>query len=162
MDFQFCSVAIEKPEEINFILGQSHFIKTVEDIYEAMVNSVPGARFGVAFCEASADTAIRVDGTDPEMMELARINAEAIACGHVFVVFMKDSFPINYLRAIKQVPEVCNIFCATANPTDIIIASNERGRGVMGIIDGQRSKGVEDPDQKIRRHEFLRNIGYKR
>ncbi len=162
MDIQLSSVPIEKPEEINFILGQSHFIKTVEDIYEAMVNSVPGAKFGVAFCEASADTAIRVDGTDEEMIELARTNALNLSCGHVFIVFMKDSFPINYLRAIKQVPEVCSIFCATANPTDVIVAENQRGRGIMGVIDGNKSAGIESDEQKEWRHGFLRTIGYKK
>jgi adenosine/AMP kinase len=154
-------VAIEKPEDVNFILGQSHFIKTAEDVYEAMVNSVPGAKFGLAFCEASGDRLLRLEGNDPEMLELAKKNALAIGAGHSFIVFMKDAFPVNVLGAIKDVPEVCNIFCATANPTQVVIAESEQGRGILGVIDGQTPKGVEDAKGKEWRKDFLRKIGYK-
>ena len=159
---ELTTVAIEKPEDVNFILGQSHFIKTVEDVYEAMVNSVPGVKFGVAFCEASGDCLIRVDGNDDEMKALATKNAQAISAGHTFIVFMRDAFPLNCLGAIKQVPDVCGISCATANPTDVVIAENERGRGIMGVIDGEKSKGVEGPEGVQWRHDLLRKFGYKR
>jgi adenosine/AMP kinase len=154
-------VAIEKPEDVNFILGQSHFIKTAEDVYEAMVNSVPGAKFGLAFCEASGDRLLRLEGNDPEMLELAKKNALAIGAGHSFIVFMKDAFPVNVLGAIKDVPEVCNIFCATANATQVVIAESEQGRGILGVIDGRPPKGVEDAKGKDWRRGFLRKIGYK-
>ncbi len=155
-------VDIEKPEEVNVVLGQSHFIKTVEDVYEAMVNSVPGIKFGVAFCEASADRLIRYDGTDEEMTKLAVENAKKIAAGHVFVIFLRDAYPINVLRAIKNVPEVCRIFAATANPLQVVVAETGLGRGVIGVIDGLTPVGVEDEEKKRIRHEFLRKIGYKR
>ena len=155
------SVKIEKPAEINFILGQTHFIKTVEDIHEAMVSSVPGAEFGLAFCEASGACLIRSSGTDDEMIELARKNAEAIGAGHSFIIFIRDSFPINFLNSIKMVPEVCHIFCATANETEVIIAENDKGRGILGVIDGERPKGVEGDEDKKWRYDLLRKFGYK-
>ncbi len=155
------SVRIEKPAEINFILGQSHFIKSVEDLHEAMVTSLPGAKFGIAFCEASGACLIRYSGTDDEMIELAKKNASAIGAGHTFIIFIKDSFPINYLNAIKDVPEVCTIFCATANDVDVVVAENERGRGILGVIDGEKPKGIEDEDGKKWRYEILRKFGYK-
>lgn len=154
-------VDIEKPEEINFILGQSHFIKTVEDIHEALVTSVPGIKFGLAFCEASGARKIRRTGTDPEMIELAVKNAERIAAGHTFIIFLKNAYPINVLNAVKRVPEVVNIFCATANPTQVVIAETEKGRGILGVIDGQTPVGVENEEDVKWRLEFLRKIGYK-
>lgn len=155
-------VKINNPEELNIIIGQSHFIKTAEDIYEAMVNSVPGIKFGVAFCEASVNRLVRVEGTDEELKKLAAENAYAISAGHSFFIVMRDTFPINVLRAIKQVPEVCSIFCATANAVQVIIAENEQGRGILGVIDGQPPVGIEDPEDEQKRREFLRNIGYKK
>ncbi|MDR3554929.1 MAG: adenosine-specific kinase [Syntrophobacteraceae bacterium] len=156
------SVKIEKPEEINFILGQTHFIKSVEDIHEALVCTVPGIRFGLAFCEASGKCLIRWSGTDPEMIELARKNALAISAGHSFLIFLGPGFfPVNVLNTIKMVPEVCRIFCATANPTEVIIAKTELGRGIMGVVDGFAPKGVEDQDEINWRKDLLRKIGYK-
>ena len=158
-------VEIEKPAEINFILGQTHFIKSVEDLYEAMVN-VPNAKFGIAFCEASGKCLIRYDGNDEEMIKLAIKNAEKIAAGHTFIIFMKNCYPINVLNAIKNVAEVCKIYCATANPTKVLIyetkIGNETGRAIIGIVDGYKSKGVEGEEDKKERHEFLRKIGYKK
>jgi len=159
---QISSVKIEKPEEINFILGQSHFIKTVEDIHEVLVNSVPGIKFGLAFCEASGACLVRWSGTDAAMIELARKNALAIGAGHSFIVFLGSGFyPINVLNAIKQVPEVCRIFCATANPVEVILAQSEQGQGILGVIDGQSPLGVEDEAGIAWRTGFLRKIGYK-
>ena len=155
------TVKIDKPADINFILGQSHFIKTVEDLHEAAVSSVPGIKFGIAFCEASGDCLIRLSGNDKEMTELAKKNASAIGAGHTFIIFMKDAFPINILGAIRNVPEVCTIFCATANPVEVIIAENDQGRGIMGVIDGEKPKGVEDDEGKAWRHDILRKFGYK-
>ena len=155
------TIKIENPDELNLILGQSHFIKTVEDIYEAMVNTVPGVKFGVAFCEASMQCLVRHTGTDDDLTELARKNAYNLSAGHSFIVFMKDIFPINVLNAIKNVREVCRIFCATANPVEVIVAESEQGRGILGVIDGFFSKGIEtEEDIKVRK-ELLRNIGYK-
>lgn len=155
------TVPIEKPEDINFILGQSHFIKTVEDLHEVMVNAVPGIKFGIAFCEASGPALVRWSGNDDEMTELAKKNAFNLSCGHSFIVFMKDAFPLNVLNAVKDLNLVCSVYCATANPTEVVIAENETGRGIMGVIDGLKSKGIEgDEDQKWRK-EFLRKIGYK-
>ena len=154
-------VKIEKPEEINLILGQSHFIKTVEDIHEVMVTSVPGAKFGLAFCEASGACLVRASGTDEELLELAKNNALALSAGHAFIIFMRDSYPINFLNAIKNVPEVCRVFCATANPVEVVIAETEQGRGILGVIDGFRSKGIEAEDDITWRKGFLRMIGYK-
>ena len=154
-------VSIEKPEEINFILGQTHFIKTVEDVYEAMVNAVPGAKFGVAFCEASGPCLVRYTGTDDEMIELAKKNAFILSAGHSFIVFMKGMFPVNVLNAIKNVPEVCRIFCATANPVQVVRATTEQGSGIMGVIDGASPKGVENENDKSARKALLRRFGYK-
>jgi len=158
-------VAIEKPDDMNFILGQSHFIKTVEDVYEALVN-VPGAKFGLAFCEASGPRLVRSDGNDEELQKLAIDNAQRIGTGHSFIIFLRDCFPINVLNAIKNVPEVCRIFCATANPTKVLVAESdnagETGRGILGVIDGFTPKDVEDDDEVMERKEFLRTIGYKR
>lgn len=155
------TIKIENPDGLNLILGQSHFIKTVEDIYEAMVNTVPGVKFGVAFCEASMQCLVRHTGTDDDLTELARKNAYNLSAGHSFIVFMKDIFPINVLNAIKNVREVCRIFCATANPVEVIVAESEQGRGILGVIDGFPSKGIEtEEDIKVRK-ELLRNIGYK-
>lgn len=154
-------VKIEKPDDLNFILGHSHFIKTVEDVYEAMVNAVPGAKFGVAFCEASGPCLVRYTGTDDELVELAKKNASNIAAGHSFIVFMKGMFPVNVLNAIKQVPEVCRVFCATANPVDVIIAETDQGRGILGVIDGFASKGIETDDDIQARKSLLRKFGYK-
>jgi adenosine/AMP kinase len=155
------TVKIEKPMEINLILGQSHFIKTVEDLHEAAVSSVPGIKFGVAFCEASGDRLIRLSGNDDEMLELARKNAEAIGAGHSFIIFMKDAFPINLLNAVKNVPEVCRIYCATANEVEVVVGETDQGRGILGVIDGESPLGVEDEEGKEWRTGFLRTIGYK-
>jgi adenosine/AMP kinase len=158
---EFTAIKIENPDGLNFILGQSHFIKTVEDIYEIVVTTVPMAKFALAFCEASDKCLIRHAGTDDHLLELAQKNALNLSAGHSFIMFMKDLFPINILNAIKNVPEVCQIFCATANPVEVIIAETELGRGIIGVIDGFKSKGIEDEqDIKIRK-EFLRKIGYK-
>ncbi|MCS7240775.1 MAG: adenosine-specific kinase [Candidatus Bipolaricaulota bacterium] len=154
-------VRIEKPAEVNLILGQAHFIKTVEDLHEAMVSSVPGARFGLAFCESSGPALVRWSGTDPELVDLAKRNAFALGCGHAFLILMRGMYPINVLNAIKMVPEVCRIFCATANPVEVIVAETEQGRGVLGVIDGIKSKGIETEKDQSERVAFLRKIGYK-
>jgi adenosine/AMP kinase len=154
-------VKIEKPDDLNMILGQTHFIKTVEDIYEAMVNCVPNIKFGVGFCEASQQCLVRFSGNDDILIELAKKNAFALSAGHIFVVFLENAFPINVLNAIKQVPEVCNIFCATSNPVEVIIAESEQGRGIIGVIDGFKSKGIENDQEILERKEFLRKINYK-
>ncbi len=156
------SVPIEKPEPVNFILGQSHFIKTVEDIHEALVNSVPGIKFGVAFCEASGKCLVRWSGTDETLVDLAKKNAMAIGAGHSFIVFLGEGFfPVNVLKSIQNTPEVCQIFCATANPTEVLVAETEMGRGILGVVDGSSPKGVEDEDEIAWRKGFLRKIGYK-
>jgi uncharacterized protein len=155
-------VRIEKPENINFILGQSHFIKTVEDIHETLVGSVPGIKFGLAFCEASGACLVRWSGTDSAMIDLAKANALAIGAGHSFILFLGEGFyPINVLKQIQQVPEVVSIFCATANPAEVIVAETETGRGILGVIDGSSPKGVEDEAGIAWRKGFLRMIGYK-
>jgi len=155
-------VPVEKPEAINFILGQTHFVKSVEDIHEAMVNAVPGIKFGLAFNEASGECLVRWTGTDDAMMDLAKKNAAAIAAGHTFVLFLGEGFyPINILNALKIVPEVCHVFCATANPTQVVVAETELGRGVLGVIDGFSPKGIEDERGLAWRKGFLRSIGYK-
>lgn len=154
-------VSIEKPEGVNFILGQSHFIKTVEDIHEALVGAVPGIEFGVAFCEASGPSLIRYSGTLEEMVELAKRNAQNLSAGHVFIIFLGNVFPINVLNTIKMVPEVCRIFCATANPVQVILVESEQGRGVLGVIDGEKSKGVETEGDIADRLALLRKFGYK-
>jgi hypothetical protein len=155
-------VQIDKPEEINFILGQTHFIKSVEDIYEAIVTAVPGAKFGLAFCEASGAALVRADGTDPVLIELAQKNALALAAGHSFIIFMQGMYPINILNAVKMVPEVCRIFCATANPTQVVLAESEQGRGILGVIDGIFTRGIEGEADVAWRRNLLRQIGYKR
>jgi adenosine/AMP kinase len=155
------TVPIENPEQLNFILGHSHFIKTVEDLYEAIVNTVPGAKFGLAFCEASDVCLVRYTGTDDELIDLARKNAMNLAAGHSFIIFLRDMFPVNILNTIKNVPEVCRIFCATANPVEVILAVSELGRGIMGVIDGFASKGIEDEADIAKRKSLLRTIGYK-
>ena len=154
-------VQIENPDALNLILGQSHFIKTIEDIHEALVNSVPGIQFGVAFCEASGHTLVRHSGSSEELEQLAIRNARAIGAGHSFIVFLKDAFPLNVLHAIKRVPEVCGIFCATANPVQIIVAESEQGRGILGVIDGASPSDVEDEDGIAWRKDLLRRFGYK-
>ena len=155
-------VPIDKPEDLNFILGQTHFIKTVEDLHEALVQAVPGIQFGLAFCEASGPALVRASGTDSQLIELATRNALALGAGHSFIiVFGEGFFPINVLNAIKMVPEVCRIFCATANPTQVIVAESEQGRGILGVIDGCSPRGVETDDDVAHRKEFLRQIGYK-
>jgi adenosine/AMP kinase len=156
------TVQVEKPEDVNLILGQTHFIKTVEDIYEAVVTSVPGVEFGIAFCEASAECLIRADGTDDGLTSLGVKNAERIGAGHTFVLMMRGAYPINLLPRIKSVPEVCCIFAATANALQVIVAKSEQGRGIVGVIDGESPKGVETEEQAEERKEFLRKIGYKR
>jgi adenosine/AMP kinase len=156
------TVKIEKPEEINFILGQSHFIKTVEDLHETLVAGVPGIKFGLAFCEASGKCLVRWSGTDEAMIELAKRNAQAIGAGHSFIAFLGEGFyPVNVLNAIKMVSEVCHIFCATANPVEVIVEESELGRGILGVIDGFSPKGVEDEEGIAWRKGFLRMIGYK-
>lgn len=155
-------VKIEKPAEVNFILGQSHFIKTVEDIYEAIAGSVPGAKFGLAFCESSGDCLVRVEGNDENLRTMARESALAIGAGHSFIIFLRDCFPINVLNAIKSLQEVCTLFCATANPAEVIIAESSQGRGILGVIDGAVPKGVEGPEGVAWRTNILRKFGYKR
>ena len=156
------SVKIEKPEDINFILGQTHFIKSVEDIHEALVGAVPGIKFGLAFCEASGKCLVRWSGTDSAMVELAKKNAQAIGAGHSFIVFLGEGFfPVNVLNTLKQVPEVCRIFCATANLTEVVLAETETGRGILGVVDGFASKGIEGDADIAWRKKFLRQIGYK-
>lgn len=156
------SVSIQKPEEINFILGQSHFIKTVEDLHEALVAAVPGIKFGLAFCEASGKCLVRWSGTDPAMIELAQVNAQRIGAGHSFILFLGEGFyPVNVLNTVKMMPEVCRIFCATANPTEVVIAEGEQGRGILGVIDGEIPKGIEEEEDIAWRKGFLRMIGYK-
>jgi len=156
------AIQVEKPETINFIFGQSHFIKTVEDIHEALVNTVPGIKFGLAFCEASGKCLVRWSGTDELMIELARKNAMAVSAGHSFFIFLGEGyFPINVLNAVKNVPEVCRIYCATANPTKIVLAQIGEGRAVLGVADGLSPKGIEGPEDIAWRKEFLRQIGYK-
>jgi adenosine/AMP kinase len=155
-------VKVEKPEDVNIIIGQSHFIKTVEDLYEAMVNSVPNIKFGVGFCESSGLCLVRHDGNDAEMIELAKKNAKNISAGHTFVITIKGAYPLNVLNAVKNVCEVCSIYCATANNVEVIIAESEQGRGILGVIDGHHTKRIEDEKEAKERKTFLRKIGYKR
>jgi adenosine/AMP kinase len=159
---QLTTVKIAKPEATNFILGQTHFIKSVEDLHEALVAAVPGIKFGLAFCEASGKCLVRWSGTDPALVELARQNAKALAAGHCFIIFLGEGFyPLNVLNAVKMVPEVCRVFCATANPTEVILAETEQGRGILGVVDGFQTKGIEDEEGIKWRQGFLRQIGYK-
>lgn len=154
-------VKVQKPEEVNLILGQSHFIKTVEDLYETLVGTVPGIKFGLAFCESSGACLVRWAGTDEEMIELAKQNAYVLSAGHCFIIFLKNAYPINVLNAIKTVPEVCRIFCASANSVEVIVAETDQGRGILGVIDGASSKGIEAAQDIEWRKGFLRKIGYK-
>jgi len=159
---QFVSVRIDKPEATNFILGQTHFIKSVEDIHEDLVTAVPGIKFGLAFCEASGKCLVRWSGTDSAMIELAQKNATAISAGHSFIVFLGEGYyPINVLNTLKMVPEVCRIFCATGNPTEVILAETEQGCGILGVVDGFSPKGIEDESEIKWRQDFLRKIGFK-
>ncbi len=154
-------VRIDKPTDLNFILGQAHFIKTVEDLYEAIVQTVPGMKFGIGFCESSGATLVRYAGNDPALIELAQRNALALGTGHAFIIFIDGGFPINILNTIKNVPEVCGIYCATANPVEVIVAETEQGRGILGVIDGARTKGIETEEDIKGRKELLRRFGYK-
>jgi adenosine/AMP kinase len=156
------SVRVSFPESANVIVGQTHFIKSVEDLYEAIVGTVPGVKFGIAFCEASGPCLVRVEGNDDKLRELAAENALKIGAGHTFIVILENAYPINVLNRIKEIQEVCTIFCATANPVDVIVAENERGRGIVGVIDGEKPRGVETANDAEDRRTFLRKIGYKR
>jgi hypothetical protein len=158
---QLITVRIDKPADLNFILGQSHFIKTVEDLHEAIVQTVPQMRFGIAFCEASGASLVRFSGNDETLIELAKKNALALSCGHCFIVFLSGGFPINVLNTIKAVPEVCGIYCATANAVEVVVAETEGGRGILGVIDGEKSKGVESESDIAARKQLLRRFGYK-
>ncbi len=155
------TVTIAKPAEMNFILGHSHFIKTVEDLYEAIVQTVPAMKFGIAFCESSGPALVRYVGNDQKLIELAQKNAMALAAGHTFIIFLEGGFPINILNTIKSVPEVCRVYCATANPTEVIIAETDQGRSILGVVDGVKSKGVETETDIAARKDLLRKIGYK-
>jgi len=159
MDLQ--TVKIDNPDELNLILGQSHFIKTVEDLQEALITAVPGIEFGLAFCEASGPALVRAAGTSVELTDLAKANAMALSTGHVFIIFLGNAFPINVLNAVKNVSEVCRIYCATANPVEVVVAETEQGRGVLGVIDGAKTKGIETEADAEQRRAFLRQIGYK-
>ena len=159
---ELTSVRLAFPADANIIVGQSHFIKTVEDLYEAMVTTVPQARFGLAFNESSGPCLTRVEGNDEELRAAAVKNAQALAAGHVFVLLLRDAYPINVLHVVRNVPEVCSIYCATANPVGVIVARSEQGGGVLGVIDGNAPQGVEGPAEVTARHEFLRKIGYKK
>jgi len=162
MEPKLTVVQIEKPEPVNFILGQTHFIKSVEDIHEALITAVPGIKFGLAFCESSGKCLVRWSGTDSAMVELARKNALAIGAGHSFIIFLAEgSYPINVLNTLKMVPEVCRIFCASANPTQVLIAETAQGRGIVGVVDGVPPKGIEGEADIDWRKKFLRQIGYK-
>ncbi len=156
------TVKITSPHDTNLILGQTHFIKSAEDLYEALITSAPGIKFGLAFCEASGKCLIRSEGNDDELIKAAQDNALAIGCGHTFLVFMRNAYPINVLNAVKNVQEVCNIFCATANPVEVVIAETQEGMGILGVIDGEKPKGIESARDKEERSSFLRTIGYKR
>ncbi|MGZ4399540.1 MAG: adenosine-specific kinase [Gaiellaceae bacterium] len=158
---ELITVPIDKPDDLNVILCQSHFVKTVEDVYETLAGSSPHLRFGLAFCEASGPCLVRRAGNDEVLVELAVGNALAIGAGHCLVVFLREGFPVNVLNQLKQVPEMCRIFCATANPVEVVIAETEQGRGILGVIDGASPSGVEGPDEELSRHSLLRQIGYK-
>jgi len=159
---QLLAIGIEKPEETNFILGHSHFIKTVEDLHETLVGAVPGIRFGLAFCEASGKRLVRASGTDGGLVELATRNAQNIGAGHSFIIVLGDGFfPVNVLNAVKAVPEVCRVFCATANPTQVLVAETDQGRGIIGVVDGLPPLGVETDEDVQWRKDLLRKIGYK-
>jgi len=155
------TVTVEKPEDMNFILGQAHFIKTVEDLHEAIVTAAPHLKFGLAFCESSGAALVRHSGNDERLVGIAKANALAIGAGHTFLIFMTNGFPVNILNAVKAVPEVCRVYCATANPVEVVVAETERGRGILGVIDGVKPKGIEGPEDIKWRQDFLRKIGYK-
>lgn len=155
------TVKIKKPDDANIILGQTHFIKSTEDLYEAMVNSVPNIKFGIAFCESSGPCLVRSEGNDKELKDLAEENAFNIGAGHCFIIIMKEAYPINVLPRIKEVAEVCSIYCATANPVEVVMAQTKQGRGILGVIDGSSPKGIEKEEDIKHRKEFLRKIGYK-
>ena len=159
--FEFKSVKIKKPDDVNLILGQSHFIKTVEDLYEVLVNNVPSIKFGIGFVESSGACKIRSEGNDPELKNLAAESALEIGAGHSFIIFLRNAYPINVLNAIKAIPEVCSIYCATANAVEVIITESESGRGIMGVIDGAKPKGIEEEADIAWRKDFLRKVGYK-
>ncbi|MDG6924293.1 MAG: adenosine-specific kinase [Nitrososphaerota archaeon] len=154
-------VKIDVPENLNVIVAQSHFIKTAEDVYEALTNSVPGIKFGLAFCESSGPRLIRCEGTEEELKKLAAKNAAAIGAGHSLVIYLRESYPVNVLNALKSVPEICSVYCATANPIEVIITESEQGRGILGVIDGKSPLGVESENDVKMRRSFLRKIGYK-
>ena len=154
-------IKINKPQEVNLILGQSHFIKTVEDLYEVLITASSGIKFGLAFCESSGACRVRSEGNDPELKKLAQDNALQIGAGHSFIIFLRNAYPINVLNAVKNVPEVCQIFCASANPVEVIVAQTDLGRGILGVIDGSLPQGVESEDDIVWRKDFLRKIGYK-
>lgn len=154
-------VPIEKPSDMNIILGQSHFIKTVEDIHEVLVSTVPGIKFGLAFCESSGPCLVRSSGTDDQLKEVAAKNALKIGAGHIFIIILRNAYPVNLLNAVKGVTEVCNIYCASANPVEVLVAETEQGRGILGVIDGFKPKGIETDEDVKTRKEFLRKIGYK-
>lgn len=158
---ELTSVHIDKPDDLNVIIGQAHFIKTVEDLHEALVGISPHLRFGLAFCEASGLRLVRTSGNDDELTELATKNAVALGAGHSFIVFLREGYPVNVLNAVRQVPEVCGIYCATANPVEVLIAETELGRGILGVVDGAAPLGVEGPDDQRDRKQLLRQIGYK-
>ncbi len=159
---ELITVKIDSPTDTNLVLGQTHFIKSAEDLYEALISSVPGIKFGLAFCEASGKCLVRSEGNDEELKKAAQDNALALGCGHSFLIFMRNAYPINVLNAIKNLQEVCSIYCATANPVEVIIARTEQGRGILGVIDGESPKGVEGAKDVLDRKAFLRTIGYKR
>ncbi len=156
------SVKIRKPEDVNLILGQAHFIKTVEDLYETLAGAVPGIKFGLAFCESSGACLVRSDGTDEELRKLAADNVLAIGAGHSFLILLRHAYPINVLKAVQAVQEVCNIYCATANPVEVVLAESAQGRGIIGVIDGEKPRGIEDEAGVAWRKDLLRKIGYKR
>ena len=158
---ELLTVSVENPDQLNLIFGQSHFIKTVEDLHEALVGAVPGIKFGLAFCESSGPRLVRTAGTDQALVDLATRNALAVGCGHTFLIFLGNAYPVNVLAAVRQVPEVCQIYCATANPVEVVVAATEHGRGVLGVVDGQPPLGVEGAVDVAARRDLLRKIGYK-
>jgi len=162
MKLKLETVKIKKPDDLNVIIGQAHFIKTVEDLYETLISSVPNIKFGFAFCESSGATLVRADGNDDELKEMAIDNALAVGAGHTFIIFIKNAFPINILNQIKMIPEVCRIFCASANSLEVVVAQSAQGRGILGVVDGYSPKGVEKDKDVAWRKDFLRSIGYKR
>jgi len=162
MEYKVDIVKIEKPENINIVIGQAHFIKTIEDLYEACVTAVPGIKCGIAFCEASGPSKVRLEGTQEGLKALAAKNAQAVGAGHTFFIVLEDAFPVNILNAVKSVPEVCRIFCATANPLEVIVAQTALGRGILGVVDGESPKGIEEAADIQARRDLLRKFGYKR